>query len=507
MTLAVGALQAGFIFQARMFWLKAANLLDPQGSIARVGIESGPKGFDDVWVEYEPSRMPLDQFGNGLQVERMQCKWHAAPGSFTYQDLTSPAYIGATTVSFLQRAHAAYKSDRSAGQRSRLALVTNHRIADSDPLRALIHTSHFTLNLDKLFDGSTDRSKTGKIRKAWRQHLRVNDSDLREFCGAVSFNMTYESLDQLRSRLDDAFRANGIKSTVPGTSASAYEATAFAWVGQGKLSFDRSSFQQLCSREGFLSGPALRSGKIYGVKSFEHPIDRLEDRCETVLNFLAQFDGRFIHDPAAWGASLQPELRKYLVDLAAREQRIRLAMDTHGTLAFAAGAVLDTKSGRVLEVEQRTPLTTLWAPDDQQPNAAWNAWDFRTSVLRSDRPDVAVAVALNRDIEAAVTRYVEQRLPDVGRLLVARPSGGISQTSIACGAHANLMAERLAERIRTERLGGPQPDGRAHIFLAAPNGFAIYLGRHVHVIKPLTLHEYDFEGSRHKTYEPSLKFS
>jgi len=100
--------------------------------------------------------------------------------------------------------------------------------------------------------------------------------------------------------------------------------------------------------------------------------------------------------------------------------------------------------------------------------------------------------------------YVEQQLPDVGHLLVARPMGGISQSAISCGAHANLLAEALASRVRVEREGRNALGTRAHFFLAAPNGFAIYLGRHAQIMQPLTLHEYDFEGTRHRTYEPSL---
>ena len=50
MTQAVVTRRDGDVFQARMFWLKAARLLDDEGNIIRVGFESGPRGFDDVWV-------------------------------------------------------------------------------------------------------------------------------------------------------------------------------------------------------------------------------------------------------------------------------------------------------------------------------------------------------------------------------------------------------------------------------------------------------------------------
>jgi hypothetical protein len=46
----------GDTFQARHFGRKAARLPIPESPIVRVGFESGPKGYDDIWVEYAPHR-------------------------------------------------------------------------------------------------------------------------------------------------------------------------------------------------------------------------------------------------------------------------------------------------------------------------------------------------------------------------------------------------------------------------------------------------------------------
>jgi hypothetical protein len=64
----------GDTFQARLFWLKG-RLLDPEGPIVRVGFESGPKGYDDIWTEYDPHRGLNDQEGRPLYREHIQCKW------------------------------------------------------------------------------------------------------------------------------------------------------------------------------------------------------------------------------------------------------------------------------------------------------------------------------------------------------------------------------------------------------------------------------------------------
>ena len=234
-----------------MFWLKAARLLDDDGNILRVGFESGPKGFDDVWVEYDPKRAPPDQFGNLLHVERMQCKWHASPGTSGYQDLTRPEYINATTTSLLERALEAFKEDRQHGRTPRLSLVTNHGAAKDDALYGIIRMKSFTLDIDMLFAGKTARSATGKIRKFWREHLRVDDDELRALCASLSFFQTRDSLDMLRVLLDDACRMNGLVRPEPNASSTIYDGNIFEWVGQKRMTFDRKAFRKSAHKRGY----------------------------------------------------------------------------------------------------------------------------------------------------------------------------------------------------------------------------------------------------------------
>ena len=49
MTQAITARRDGDTFQARLFWDRAARLLDEDGAIIKVGFEVGPKSFDDIW--------------------------------------------------------------------------------------------------------------------------------------------------------------------------------------------------------------------------------------------------------------------------------------------------------------------------------------------------------------------------------------------------------------------------------------------------------------------------
>ena len=56
MARAISARRHGDDFQARIFWLKAAALLDPDTPVISVSYETGPKSFDDITLEYDPER-------------------------------------------------------------------------------------------------------------------------------------------------------------------------------------------------------------------------------------------------------------------------------------------------------------------------------------------------------------------------------------------------------------------------------------------------------------------
>jgi len=503
MAQAIAARRDGDAFQARMFWLKACHLLDEHGAIARVGFEHGPKGFDDLWVEYEPGKLKPDPSGQLLGTERLQCKWHVGLGSYTHVDLTKPEFINATATSFLQRAHNAFQASQAVGVRSTFKLITNWRVDPADALHGLIRTRSHTLKVDDLFAGKTPRSATGLVRQTWCDHLQIGDAELRALATTLGFGQVSESLEHLREQLDQACRTSGLRRIPSSGSSVPYDDIVFQWASQGRQVFDRKTFRDACAQEGLLEG-TRSSVSVFGVKSFEHAFDRLEDRCVSVLDLTPEFDERFIRDATAWRTALAPRLTQFLADAAKTGPRLRLAVDAHTTLAFAAGFVLDAKSGRTVEIEQRTPGPTLWAPDDSQALPNWATWNMGNVATGEGNGEIAIAVGITHDVEAKVRQFVATRLPAVRSILVFKPTSGPSHSAIAGGSHATALAQDLVARAKTIRDLVEGTPARTHLFIAGPNGFSFYLGRHAHSLQPLTLYEFDFQGQRDGSYMASL---
>jgi hypothetical protein len=358
------------------------------------------------------------------------------------------------------------------------------------------------VRLDRLYGSLTDNSRAGAIRKAWRDHLVVDEDELKILARTLAFGEATDSLDALRDNLDLLFACVGLRRIPAAQSAFLYDEVVYQWMAQGRLEFDRSAFRASCAREGLL-GQAEGGRRVYGVKSFEHALDRLEERCHQVLDLVPAFDDRYIRSDDDWQSTLYPALRAYLLAAAQDGPRLRLALDAHATLAFAAGSILNIKSGRHIELEQRTLGRRVWAPDDMPSDPLWPTLLEDTVELDPAQPDLAVALSLTHDITAEVRRYVASEVPTAGRLIVLTPSCGPGAQSVACGRHASELAERAVSAVRRARetISGT---GILHLFVAAPNAATFFLGQRQPLLGRTCLYEFDFDRGRNSSYVPAL---
>lgn len=501
MTQAITARRDGDTFQARLFWDRAARLLDEDGAIIKVGFEVGPKSFDDIWVEYNIDKGPSDQDGVPIRREHLQCKWHSTPNTFGYIQLINPEFINANAHSFLERARQAQMNFAPDGMGIRFKLVTNWRLELNDPLRNMVSTRSGAIRLERLYGTKTDKSGAGAIRKAWREHLGIDEDELRIFTRTLAFGEVTDSLQDLREGLDMTFRAMGLRGVPANKNAFFYDDLVFQWMSQKRLEFDRKSFREACDQEGILV-TSTPTTKVFGIKSFEHAFDHLEDRCEKVLNFVPVFDERYIRSDTDWSSKLYPGLTEFLVGAASNSDRLRLALDAHTTLAFAAGSILNIKSGRTIELEQRILSKSVWTAEDLPLDPKWPHFEFSITEIDPVRPEMSVAVGVTHDIEADVLTFVEQSLPTVGRILSCIPNTGPGARSVVCGSHAFDLAETLVKKVVELRRGRKR--WLIHLFIAAPNTFTFFLGQRQVALGPTRLYEFDFEGYESGTYRPSL---
>lgn len=505
MTLANVARIHGDDFQARLFWLHATSLLDSRKGIIKVGYETGPKSFDDIQLDYDPALACLDHRGSPILRRHIQVKYHVTTGTFGYEDLTDPAFLNAESFSLLQRLRKA--QEQHAGERTscQYRLVTNWRIRADDPLIELVRKESDAIDIARLFDGTTDRSSMGKVRRCFREHLGVDDAGLEKILGSLAVAESPASLATLRDNLDDRFAVVGLRRVPSSESAFLYDDLAAKLLAQGRIEFDRAGFYAMCAREGLLSDKAPFNGLSIGVRSFLHPIDDMEERCDRMLDLVPYFDDRYIRNPAEWAQRIEPELRDFVLSAARTSQSLRLVLDAHISLAFAVGAILNVKSGKSIEIEQRTAGRRFWSADDSPANPDWPVFQFRDETIDDGRDNVALAISLTHDVTNGVRAFAAQGGVRLNRILHCTPRGGPSQTVVHSGSHAWTLAQQMSRQLQAMRTGGG--DFRhVHIFIAGPNGFVFFLGQHQQAIGQATTYEWDFDGRRGGGYCPGLTF-
>lgn len=497
---AVTAQWHGHNYQARVFWLNAFDLLIPATCVCEVTFEANsPKAFDDVVVHYDP---PVVRSGpERIVAEYHQVKWHVQTGGrFGYADLVEPAFIGAKRYSLMERLRDA---KASAASPCRMLLVTPDRIADGDPLGDLISANDRSVLVERLFDDTTDRSKFGKVRKCWREHLELEDNEaLRVVLEGLSIFEGHRSLQELREEINLKAPLVGLKACSAADSDFRYDELARQLKIRGVNAMNREQLVEICREEGLWVGEPQKADSFrpIAIRSFLGlSTDVVPAAPEDTLLLTDSFRQRYLNDNRDWQRDIRPRVEEFLTTAAVKSSVIRLILDAHASIAFLAGCVLHVKTGIQVELVQKGRVgARTWRAND---GTYGDHFESRIDKIGED-PGIAVAIGLTQSVEGHVRRYVEAYLHNIGHIVAFEPPSGPGQQSVAGGQHASLMAEQVSNSIREMKLD--DPDTTIHIFAACPNSFLFYLGQNHQGFGPVVVYEFDFDRQGNKTYQPSF---
>lgn len=499
---AVTARWNGDKYQARVFWQNALMMLAPDSVVVEVTFEAdAPKSFDDVVVRYDP---PIPGTGpERVPAAYHQVKWHVGlDGRFGYEDLIDPEFIGATSVSLLQRLRDA-KAVAPPG--SRFDFVTTYRVKDGDPLGHILSGNDRSILLDRLFDGTkTDGSRMGKVRKLWREHLGLaSDDQLRGVVSGLRILDGERSLEQLR---DDINVRAQVVGALTCTSASdfRYDGVAQALKTRRLNSFTRDTLRQILREEGILTGdaPQPAPGLPIAVRTFQGVAADLGGASpDNTLVLTESFNQRYLRDDQSWQGDIRPRVEAFLIDAAKRSGVLRVILDAHASIAFLAGATLDLKSGVDVSLIQKGRVgSRVWRADDGSETDAPRLTVASHTIGAGQ--DIVVAIGISQSVEAQVRTFIVKHLQEAGTLLSFSPPSGSGQQAVKGGGHAAVLAEQVANDVR--RLKAENPDRLVHIFAACPNALLFYLGQQHQGLAPCVVYEFDFDRKGNKSYQPSF---
>lgn len=489
-------------YQARIFWQNAFSLLDPTSCVVEVTFEAnGPKAFDDVVVKYDP---PVPRSGGcRVSADYHQIKWHVDTGGrFGYEDFVSPDFIGAKSVSLLQRLR---EARATAPATAHFSFLTTYRIKDGDPLGYIVSGNDRTLLLERLFDGTSDKSRMGRVRKLWREHLGLHDDEeLREVVGGLRIFEGHRSLDELRTEINLRAQVVGVLACNAADSDFRFDELARQLKVRKLNALTRESFLQFCRDEGILAPSPSEPDPFLpiAIRSFLGPAaDVVGAAPENTLLLTDEFRQRYLQDGRDWQRDIRPKVEEFLRGAVRKSAQLRLILDAHASIALLAGAVLDAKSGTTVYLMQKGRVgTRVWCADDGT-SAGAPSFDVDIQHLGSGR-DIGVAVSAAQGTAAHAAAYIAEHLPTVGQLVSFSLPGGPGQQSIAGGAHASALADEVVSRIRD--IKGADAEAVIHIFAAVPNSLLFFLGQQHRAIAPCVVYEFDFDRQGSRTYQPSF---
>jgi SMODS-associated and fused to various effectors sensor domain len=497
---AVTARWHGDNYQSRVFWQNALNLLVDASCVVEVTFEANaPKAFDDVVVRYDP---PVPRSGpDRIHADYHQVKYHVGRGgNFGYADFIDPAFIGATSTSLLERLRDA---QAAAPAPSLFTFLTTYRILQTDPLARVISGNDHTLLLERLFDGTTDRSRMGKIRKCWREHLGLADDEaLKDVLRGFRIMDGHRSLDELRTDINLKAQVVGMLTCSATDSDFRYDELARQLKSRRLNAFTRESLLKLAADEGLLA-KILHVADPHlpvAIRSFMGPASDLSDASsENTLMLTDEFRQRYLVDGSSWQSDIRPKVETFLSAVIKRSVHVRLILEAHALIAFVAGTMFGVKAGIDVQLVQRGRTGT----------SIWHAMDGKTgprmleSVTNFHRgEDIAVLISTTQDVGPQAHSYIKEHRLKVGAVLSFNLDGGPGQQTVAGGAHAVAIADQVVNAIR--RAKADNPDVIVHIFASVPNSMLFFLGQQQQAIAPCIIYEFDFDRRDNKTYQPSF---
>ena len=241
-------------------------------------------------------------------------------------------------------------------------------------------------------------------------------------------------------------------------------------------------------------------GSLLVVRSFAPRVPDPSGVALPPLDLTDLFNGRYPIHENVWNRDIPQRVAELLPALADLLQPLLLALQTHLSIGWYLGTLLNPKRGFSVNVSQRTNAGEIvWDLSRAQPPNDDRGWLLTEEPLNRGQ-DLALVVSVTHDAQVDAKRAIDNLALPIGRLAHASLTEP-GPDAVVDGGHARWLADALARQVR--ELVVADPPGRLHVFAACPVGLMLLLGQRADSWGPTTVYEFAFEhGSR--SYFPGM---
>jgi len=233
-----------------------------------------------------------------------------------------------------------------------------------------------------------------------------------------------------------------------------------------------------------------------GIKSFTRATEDMPDETLSLTEF---FEENGIKNDLNWNKNLFNLLEQF-VNKIDPQNEYRIHLETHLSIAFVAGYLLDSKSGIEIYPMQKTRGKKDWAPEIEYKKD-YPKLEHQTIVLSDEPKDVVLVLGIRHNIMDFVKEHINNSGIEVSKIINCNVKGNVGPTAIIDGTHAIELANSVS-LILNERRDIQEKRNHLHIFAACPVSFIFYLGQLSNNLGKIKLYEYDALNS---IYKPSFK--
>ncbi|AXV36809.1 MAG: hypothetical protein CIT01_00645 [Methanobacterium sp. BRmetb2] len=250
-----------------------------------------------------------------------------------------------------------------------------------------------------------------------------------------------------------------------------------------------------------LNKPSQKPGKIshVGIRSFERGAGYMPNETEKMLCLTDFFNEKQIKDDNNWNGEIFNKLKEFTKELSPKFE-YRLHLETHLSIAFVIGYLLDSKSGIEIYPMQKSRGKKDWSPEGDYTKK-YTKLEKNIEILSNDPKDVVLVIGITHNILEEVKKYINTNQIQASKIIKCNVEGYVGNNAIIDGTHAIELVNSLST-ILNERRDTHEKRNTLHIFAACPVGFIFYLGQISRIFGKIKLYEYDSEDF---VYSPSFK--
>ncbi len=462
-------------------WWKALLLLKESEMVSMVRIEDPDAGsVDDVTVYRQPRAHGGDEFFHYF----FQVKYHANySNQYGIENLLEHKPNG---TSLLQKFHRTWKALRAHRREDpvRLHLVSNWSWSGVEgDLGAFVSGIDDCFNEEFFTMGP--RTSGGKLRGRLKEHLAVDEAELKAFLGSIKFELGAGCWKEIRDRVAERMENLGLKHD----EAALVTCSGIIrnWIIEGKGDINRDILENLLTGHGLREEQLSNAGTTIYLITIQKRVFQLKS--DYVLDWRECFEGASnqkghrIRRQEDWDEKLMPALHEIESQVAHRESRlIHVRGFARLSAWFGFGYVFSRVAGYTIEVQQSEDC--FWRSDDQ-PSAGFALEAHEEIPLTADRSDrtgvrtVACGISLTGDLSGDVLSDLKGR-ERVESVLFLRPARGLGMNALQSAGEVVSFVDQSKRQMRefVKRHAGTE----LLLYYFGPLSGACFLGQQLNAI-------------------------